>query len=152
MDRVLDDIVDASAQAAQQVVETKLKRIVRERFEEYMEDYVQEYVQRLHRRHGISLENLLRDLPENLASRRCRGVQKNGKWCQKQAVEEGYCALHAEQGRSLRGRTYVAITTPAETGHTHPMTIPYLDACPACNPSRLPPVDDQRLRDLSHIL
>ena len=151
MDRLLDDIVDASAQAAQQVVETKLKRIVRERIDEYIEDYIHEYLQKLHRRHGISLENLLRDLPENLASRRCRGVQKNGKRCQKQSIEDGYCALHAEQGRSLRGRTQIAMVTPAETGHTHPMTIPYVDTCPACNPTRRA-VDDERLRGLGHLL
>jgi Fe-S-cluster containining protein len=151
MDGLVNEIIDEAKEHIDKLIETKLKKVIHDRITNYVEEFFDEYLSTVNKKHGISLELLLRDLPERFEQTRCKGLKKNGTRCTHKATDEGFCRWHVDQKR-VKTVAVMNRANQATTGHNHPMSIPYMHDCPACNPSLCKPVETEALKDIAHIL
>jgi len=108
------------------------------------------------KRWSLPLDALLRDIPsistDTLNRGQCRGVQKNNKRCTRRGKNGGYCGFHLYQKRAL-----CPVVVESRFQHTHDMSIPFMENCPACIAIKniTPPqhsTDRNELIDLDNIL
>jgi hypothetical protein len=118
----------------------KIVELIEEELNERMNTLFNEYAETISKKHGISLNILLRDLPEICSVTLCKGQKSDGRRCMFKGIHNGYCRHHKEQGEKIRQRVLTS-----EPVHTHGNDIMFLKSCPACNISN-------RLIDLKSIL
>ena len=92
---------------------------------------VNEYAEKISKKHGIPLEQLLKDIPESYTITTCKGSKNNGQRCGFKAFENGYCKHHASQGQRICKRSF------SSTGsiHNHGPEMMFVRGCPGCEAS-----------------
>lgn len=106
----------------------KIVELIEEELNERMNTLFNEYADTISKKHGISLNILLRDLPDICSVTLCKGQKSDGRRCMFKAIHNGYCRHHKEQGEKIRQRVLTS-----EPEHTHGNEIMFLKSCPACN-------------------
>ncbi len=124
--------------------------------EKQVNDKVTRFAEVIAKRWSLPLDALLRDIPsistDTLNRGQCRGVQKNNKRCTRRGKNGGYCGFHLYQKRAL-----CPVVVESRFQHTHDMSIPFMENCPACIAIKniTPPqhsTDRNELIDLDNIL
>lgn len=118
----------------------KIGELVEEEVNERLVTMINEYVTIISKKHGISLELLLKDVPENFSGTICRGTKADGKRCTFKGLHNGYCKHHADQNVPLK-----CTTIPRTFTHNHGPEQRFVLGCIACERSK-------ELIDLSTIL
>ncbi len=99
--------------------------------EKQVNDKVTRFAEVIAKRWSLPLDALLRDIPsistDTLNRGQCRGVQKNNKRCTRRGKNGGYCGFHLYQKRAL-----CPVVVESRFQHTHDMSIPFMENCPAC--------------------
>ena len=90
-------------------------KLMDEALEERINVVVNEYAEKISKKHGIPLEQLLKDIPESYTITTCNG----------------YCRHHASQGHRVCQRAF------SSTGsiHNHGPEIMFVRGCPGCEAS-----------------
>ena len=106
-------------------------KLMDEALEERINVVVNEYAEKISKKHGIPLEQLLKDIPESYTITTCKGTKNNGQRCGFKAFENGYCGHHASQGHRVCQRVF------SSTGsiHNHGPEIMFVRGCPGCEAS-----------------
>lgn len=106
----------------------KITKLVDEEVEHRLNSILNEYAEILSKKHGISLEILLKDLPDTYTSTTCKGTKTNGQRCTFKGIYGGYCSRHAAQGARLNHNKSISSTSL----HTHGPEKVYDPNCPGC--------------------
>lgn len=109
----------------------KISKIIDEDLEERINVIVNEYAEKISKKHGIPLEQLLKDIPESFTSTTCKGTKNNGQRCTFKAHENGYCRHHVTQGNRVCQRTFSNSSL-----HNHGSEIMFVKGCPGCESSK----------------
>ena len=106
-------------------------KLMDEALEERINVVVNEYAEKISKKHGIPLEQLLKDIPESYTITTCKGTKNSGQRCGFKAFENGYCRHHASQGHRVCQRSF------SSTGsiHNHGPEIMFVRGCPGCEAS-----------------
>lgn len=106
-------------------------KLMDEALEERINVVVNEYAEKISKKHGIPLEQLLKDIPESYTITTCKGTKNNGQRCGFKAFENGYCRHHASQGHRVCQRVF------SSTGsiHNHGPEMMFVRGCPGCEAS-----------------
>lgn len=105
----------------------KITKLVDEEVEHRLNSVLNEYAEVLSKKHGISLDILLKDLPDTYTSTTCKGVKNNGQRCTFRGIHSGYCSRHVAQGSKLKSRTFSNTSM-----HSHGPEKVYDPNCPGC--------------------
>ena len=108
----------------------KIAKLVDEELEDRVNTILNEYAEILSKKHGISLDVLLKDLPETYASTTCKGTKSNGQRCGFKSSEDGYCKHHTLQGKRICQRVFSSSSL-----HNHGPEQMFVRDCPGCNSS-----------------
>lgn len=109
----------------------KITKLVDEEIEHRMNTILNDYAETLSKKHGISLEILLKDLPDTYSSTTCKGTKSNGQRCTFKGMYSGYCRHHAAQG--VRINCHRSLSSLSL--HNHPSDQMFVEGCPACESS-----------------
>ncbi len=109
----------------------KIVELVEQEVNERVSTLLGEYAENISRKHAISLDILLRDLPSIANVSLCKGTKSNGQRCLFKANESGYCKHHTIQGEKLRHRSLSSSNL-----HTHGPEKMYVPGCPGCENSK----------------
>lgn len=90
-----------------------------------------EYAETISRKHAISLDILLRDLPSITSVSLCKGTKSNGQRCMFKGGENGYCKHHTVKGEKIRHRSLSSSNL-----HNHGPEKMYVRGCPGCESSK----------------
>jgi hypothetical protein len=90
-----------------------------------------EYIEIISKKHGISTELLMKDIPGPFTGTICKGVKNNGHRCQFRGVFDGYCKHHIKNNN--RGEFRVI---PRTNSHIHGPDQMYVKGCPGCEVSK----------------
>jgi hypothetical protein len=114
----------------------KITQLIDEELEDRVNSIINEYALTISKKHQISLDLLLKDIPTTYTSTICKGTKANGQRCGFKAIQNGYCRHHLEQGMRICQRTMSNSSL-----HSHGPEKMYDPNCPACQSS-------SELRDL----
>lgn len=92
----------------------KIMHIFDEELKLRISEIVNEYAEIVSKKHGISLDLLLRDVPDVYTGLTCKGTKSDGHRCTFKGLHEGYCGKHVSQGRIIRQRDISSMNS-----HTH---------------------------------
>jgi hypothetical protein len=106
----------------------KITKLVDEEVEHRLNAVLNEYAEVLSKKHGISLDVLLKDLPETYTSTTCKGAKANGQRCTFKGIHNGYCSRHVVQGARINLNKSLSSTNL----HSHGPEKFYDPECPAC--------------------
>ena len=106
----------------------KITKLVDEEVEHRLNSVLNEYAEVLSKKHGISLDVLLKDLPETYTSTTCKGTKNNGQRCTFKGTYSGYCSRHSAQGARINQNKSLSSTNL----HTHGAERVYDPCCPGC--------------------
>lgn len=109
----------------------KISKLLDDEVEERTNAALSEYAIIISKKHGISLDILLKDIPASYTSTICKGTKANGTRCTFRALECGYCRHHKAQGDRLRQRTMSNSSL-----HTHGPEQMFVRGCPGCESSK----------------
>ena len=109
----------------------KIVDLVEQEVNERVSTLLGEYAEIVSRKHAISLDMLLRDLPSIANVSLCKGTKSNGQRCLFKGSETGYCKHHTIQGEKLRHRSLSSSNL-----HTHGPEKMYVRGCPGCENSK----------------
>jgi hypothetical protein len=109
----------------------KVVQLFDEEMDTRMKTILTAYATMVSKKHGISLELLLRDIPPKYETAMCKGHKVDGEKCGFRAVENGYCRTHVVQFERIRERIIIPRTL-----HTHGSERMYVRGCPACDASK----------------
>jgi hypothetical protein len=76
----------------------KITKLVDEELEHRVNSILNDYAETLSKKHGISLDLLLKDLPETYTSTTCKGTKANGQRCTFKGSRMDIVSRHAAQG------------------------------------------------------
>jgi hypothetical protein len=114
-----------------ELVEDTIEKVIDEKVEERIDpivsERVTEIVEEISKKHQVSLDLLLRYIPETNV---CKGiVTENGqsRGCTFKCGESGYCRFHSRRGQQIQIRQL-----PSVNSHTHGPEQMYVRGCPAC--------------------
>ncbi len=110
----------------------KVVQLFEEEMDMRMKTVLEEYATHISKKHGVSLELLLRDIPSKYVGVLCKGHKNCGEKCTFRAVDNGYCRHHMIQFERIRERTIL----PPVSLHTHGPEQMYVRGCPACESSK----------------
>jgi uncharacterized ferredoxin-like protein len=122
-----------------------LTQVFEEEVEKRVNERLTQYVEKISKTHGISMELLLRDVPNVSETILCRGVKKDGKRCTRRGKNGGYCDTHLVQKKNVQP---VAVVRAPGPGHTHSFPPIFMRGCPACENAS----SSNKLIDLKGIL
>lgn len=108
----------------------KVTKLMDEELEDRVNEVVNEYAEKISKKHGIPLEQLLKDIPESYTSTTCKGTKNNGQRCGFKAFENGYCKHHTVQGQRVCQRTFSSSSL-----HNHGPEKMFVKGCPGCESS-----------------
>jgi len=108
----------------------KVIKLMDEEIEERINIVVNEYAEKISKKHGIPLEQLLKDIPESYTITTCKGTKNNGQRCGFKAFENGYCKHHISQGKRICQRVF-----SNSSMHNHGPEHMFVRDCPGCNSS-----------------
>jgi len=106
----------------------KITKLVDEELEHRVNSILNEYAETLSKKHGISLDILLKDLPDTYTSTTCKGTKSNGHRCTFKGTYGGYCRHHAAQGARINCNKSLS----SSSLHNHPPDQMFVQGCPAC--------------------
>ena len=109
----------------------KITKLVDEELEHRVNSILNDYAEILSKKHGISLDVLLKDLPETYTSTTCKGTKANGQRCTFKGLYGGYCSRHAAQGAFINRNKSLS----SSSLHTHGPEKVYDPNCPGCQSS-----------------
>ena len=122
-----------------------LTQVFEEEVEKRVSERLTQYIEKISKTHGISMELLLRDIPNISENILCRGVKKDGKRCTRRGKNGGYCDTHLLQKKSVQP---VAVVRTCGPEHTHGFPPIFMKGCPACESAS----SSNKLIDLKGIL
>ncbi len=105
----------------------RITDIVEEEINQRLVVMMNEYVNIISKKHGISTELLLKDIPEPFTGAICKGIKNDGHRCQFKGIYEGYCRHHTKNQK--RGEL---MRIPRTTSHIHGPDQMYVKGCPGC--------------------
>ena len=105
----------------------KLITVFDEELKTRANEIISDYAEIISKKHGIPLDLLLRDVPENYTGSVCKGTKSNGHRCTQKGLHNGYCGKHVAQGSKIKHRDLKSINT-----HTHGSDKLFVPDCPAC--------------------
>ena len=108
----------------------KIMETVDEVLNERLVSMMNEYVDIISKKHGISIDLLLKDIPETFSGTICKGAKTDGRRCTCRGIHQGYCRHHAVQGTHLK---HMPISR--NHSHNHSPELMYVKDCPGCNSS-----------------
>jgi len=108
----------------------KIASLVDDEVNDRVNQTISEFALIISKKHGISLDLLLRDIPKTYSSTLCKGVKGNGERCGFKAIDEGYCRHHQSQRSKICQRTL-----SSESLHNHGPGQMFVRGCPGCQSS-----------------
>jgi hypothetical protein len=108
----------------------KITKLVDEELEDRVNSILNEYAEKISKKHGISLDILLKDIPEGYTSTVCKGTKADGHRCTFKSIYNGYCRHHKTQGERLCQRTFSSTSI-----HNHGSEQMFVRGCPGCESS-----------------
>lgn len=117
-----------------------IRALMEKRVNEKVNATIAVFVTNLARRYKMNPHDILRCCPTaaeaaagtSKVADRCRGICGKGtksRQCSRGAKDgTGYCGMHAWQGEQEKAKAPTSIVS----GHTHPVSVPYMKGCPAC--------------------
>lgn len=105
----------------------KISKIIDEELEDRINSVINEYAEKISKKHGISLDLLLKDIPDSYTCTTCKGTKTNGQRCMFKSVYNGYCRHHKTQGERLCQRTFSTSSL-----HNHGPEQMFVRGCPGC--------------------
>jgi len=105
----------------------RIADIFDEELNERLVSMMNEYVEIISKKHGISMELLLKDIPETFSGTICKGAKVDGRRCTFRGINDGYCRHHATQVNRLKHMSIVR-----NHSHTHSPELMYVKDCPGC--------------------
>lgn len=105
----------------------KIMDVIDEELNQRLVSMINEYATIVSKKHGISMELLLKDIPDTFSGTICRGTKHDGKRCTFKGVHDGYCKHHAVQKKRLQ-QSFVKRTN----NHTHGPERFFVRGCPGC--------------------
>ena len=109
----------------------KITKLVDEEMEDRVNLVLNTYAEKISKKHGISLELLLKDIPECYATTICKGTKTTtGQRCSFKASDHGYCRHHALQGQRICQRTFSSSSI-----HNHGPEKMFVKGCLGCESS-----------------
>jgi len=109
----------------------KIGDLIDEEVNQRLVAMMNEYVDIISKKHGISAELLLKDIPEPFTGSICKGIKNDGRRCPYKAVYNGFCRHHTKN--SNRGEFRVI---PRTNSHIHGPDQMYVKGCPGCEVSK----------------
>ena len=110
----------------------KVVKLMDEELEERINVIVNEYAIKISKKHGIALEQLLKDIPSSYTNTTCKGSTNNGQRCTFRASENGYCQRHIIQGKRVCQRIF---SNSGSSLHNHGPEKMFVKGCPGCESS-----------------
>jgi hypothetical protein len=105
----------------------KVVKLMDEELEERINNVVNDFAIKISKKHGIPLEQLLKDIPDSYTITTCKGTKNNGQRCGFKAFENGYCRHHSQQGQRICQQSF-----PNSTLHNHGPDKMFVKGCPGC--------------------
>jgi hypothetical protein len=109
----------------------KMMELFEEEVNQRLVSIMNEYVTIISKKHGISLDLLLKDIPDTFAGTICKGTKNDGRRCTFRGTHDGYCRHHKDQRVSLKH-----MHIPRSIIHTHGPERMFVSGCPACERSK----------------
>lgn len=110
---VTDKVKQLITEQLPDLIEDVIDEVVHEKVDEELSQYnherMNDILDRIHRKHGVALDLLLRDAEEVCNSNICMGIVTNSatgetRRCSFKAKHNGYCKFHRERGRQIQER------------------------------------------------
>lgn len=105
----------------------RITKLLDEELEHRVNAILNEYALIISKKHAISLELLLKDMPVAYTSTICKGTKSDGHRCAFKSMNNGYCRKHKEQGERLCQRSISSSNL-----HNHGPEQMYVRGCPGC--------------------
>ena len=105
----------------------KIVKLFDEELEDRVNSILNEYAELISKKHAISLELLLKDIPTTYTSTICKGTKSDGHRCTFKALSNGYCRHHKTQSERICQRTISSSSL-----HNHGPEQMYMRECPGC--------------------
>jgi hypothetical protein len=105
----------------------RIADIFDEELNERLVSMMNEYVEIISKKHGISMELLLKDIPEIFSGTICKGVKADGRRCTFRGINDGYCRHHVTQINRLKH-----MSIARSNSHNHSPELMYVKDCPGC--------------------
>jgi hypothetical protein len=110
----------------------KIAELIDEEVDQRLVGMMNEYVEIISKKHGISMDLLLKDIPKTFSGTICKGTKRNdGKRCTFRATDNGYCRHHSMQGNRLMCTSLVR-----SNSHNHGPERGFVENCPGCELSK----------------
>ena len=109
-------------------VSDRIMDIFDEELNERLVSMMNEYIDIISKKHGISMDLLLKDIPETFSGTICKGTKVDGRRCTFRGIHSGYCRHHAAQasqpfGCALFARLSKRASYPPRTLRLGPVMI-----------------------------
>jgi|TARA_B110000238_G_scaffold135697_1_gene146104 hypothetical protein len=108
----------------------RITKLVDDELEDRVSLIINDYAMKISKKYGISLDLLLRDIPESYTSMTCKGTKSNGQRCGFKAGSNGYCRHHKVQGERICQRIFATTSN-----HNHGPETMFVKGCPGCESS-----------------
>jgi hypothetical protein len=108
-------------------VSDRIMDIFDEELNERLVSMMNEYIDIISKKHGISMDLLLKDIPETFSGTICKGTKVDGRRCTFRGIHSGYCRHHAAQANRLK---HMSISR--SHSHNHGPERMYVRGCPGC--------------------
>jgi hypothetical protein len=105
----------------------KIDDLIDEEVNQRLVAMMNEYVDIISKKHAISKDLLLKDIPETFSGMICKGTKTDGRRCTFKGIHSGYCRHHATQVGRLK-RTSLT----RSHSHNHGPEMMYVKNCPGC--------------------
>jgi hypothetical protein len=109
----------------------KITEMVEEEVNKRLVSMMNEYVDVISKKHCISAELLLKDIPGSFTGTICKGIKHDGRRCIYKGVYDGYCRFHMKHPNPGENRVI-----PRTNAHTHGPDQMFVHGCPGCEISK----------------
>jgi hypothetical protein len=109
----------------------KIMELFEEEINQRIVSIMNEYVTIISKKHGISLDLLLKDIPDTFSGTICKGTKTDGRRCTFKGARNGYCKHHSDQHNRLN-----CMSIARTNIHTHGPEQPFVHGCPGCERSK----------------
>tara|TARA_B110000977_G_scaffold32628_2_gene43391 strand:+ start:4082 stop:4471 length:390 start_codon:yes stop_codon:yes gene_type:complete len=108
----------------------RIIEVFEEEFKLRVDGMMTEFADIISKKHQISLDLLLRDIPLLSPTAVCRGTKPDGSRCTFKGIHDGYCGKHKRQGNRIKQRFH-----ESHDGHNHGPGLSYVVGCQGCEKS-----------------
>ena len=110
----------------------KIAELIDEEVDQRLVGMMNEYIEIISKKHGISMDLLLKDIPKTFSGTICKGTKRNdGKRCTFKAIDNGYCRHHSMQANRLTHSSLIRTNS-----HIHGPERGFVENCPGCQLSK----------------